>query len=198
MHRITPAHAGNTTCFEISCDIKQDHPRPRGEHSFFPLPKFSKIGSPPPTRGTLSGNKLSTFSRRITPAHAGNTLFNLFFLLRRQDHPRPRGEHNKHGQREQHPVGSPPPTRGTPSVRVLGYCRRRITPAHAGNTRTLTHMSIPLQDHPRPRGEHMVFKTHVVTSSGSPPPTRGTLRFPSPLQLHNRITPAHAGNTTGE
>ncbi len=131
-------------------------------------------GSPPPMRGTHGSrlNKSPTF--RITPAHAGNTIFVYFNCRFPQDHPRPCGEHSavktpSHGIPGSPPpmrgtlsslsgckliIGSPPPMRGTPEIRsdkreILG-----ITPAHAGNTRNYRLMSRRFEDHPRPCGEH--------------------------------------------
>ena len=71
--RITPAYAGNT-CGCASIQAKQrDHPRIRGEHSFLLLNCFVLPGSPPHTRGTLSGLYIMLLTARITPAYAGNT-----------------------------------------------------------------------------------------------------------------------------
>ena len=70
---ITPAYAGNTVMFPKPSIFASDHPRLRGEH--FPvLVKYgTKVGSPPPTRGTPSVTLDPVQYNRITPAYAGNT-----------------------------------------------------------------------------------------------------------------------------
>ena len=76
--------------------------------------------------------------------------------------------------------------------------RRGITPAHAGNTVSVSGRSGDLQDHPRACGEHS--SCHPAKSPvklGSPPRMRGT-RSPCRAAVATcRITPAHAGNTSG-
>ena len=71
--RITPAYAGNTGGLHLLYSVHRDHPRLRGEHlSETDTPLFC-VGSPPPTRGTLSAQWLRDRKRGITPAYAGNT-----------------------------------------------------------------------------------------------------------------------------
>ena len=50
-----------------------DHPRLRGEHNITNSQNNVIWGSPPPTRGTLSGAKRIKGKSGITPAYAGNT-----------------------------------------------------------------------------------------------------------------------------
>ena len=52
----------------------QDHPRPCGEHKSSFIVSSPLLGSPPPMRGTPSLFHAGTYPKRITPAHAGNTL----------------------------------------------------------------------------------------------------------------------------
>ena len=51
------------------------------------------MGSPPPTRGTLTTNTLGAVALGITPAYAGNTKMNGYTIMAEKDHPRLRGEH---------------------------------------------------------------------------------------------------------
>ena len=91
--------------------------------------------------------------------------------------------------------GSLPPMRGTRKAVVKSVPVVRITPAYAGNTILLSCDTWLCEDHPRLRGEHLIFLLTVDSDVGSPPPTRGT---PFLLFLHffiDRITPAYAGNT---
>ena len=92
-------------------------------------------------------------------------------------------------------MGSPPLTRGTQkrSERMTLYLR--ITPAYAGNTKSISAASSVRRDHPRLRGEHREFPASVAVSLGSPPLTRGTLLLPAARMGDFGITPAYAGNT---
>ena len=91
---ITPAHAGNTPGNIPVAVALGDHPRTRGEHFVLVSDQKFTAGSPPHTRGTLSGSVPGPLVKGITPAHAGNTiLVNCSSGLCR-DHPRTRGEHN--------------------------------------------------------------------------------------------------------
>ena len=51
---ITPAYAGNTLLQSLSFLSLRDHPRLRGEHKAGIEEEKNNLGSPPPTRGTLS------------------------------------------------------------------------------------------------------------------------------------------------
>ena len=134
-----------------------------------------KPGSPPPTRGTLCCRVSYWFWQGITPAYAGNTPCTTFNAFGFRDHPRLRGEHVLCMSLIVMSMGSPPPTRGTPSKRDERSKSYRITPAYAGNT-TLRYKSQRSDwDHPRLRGEHSVDERLYGSKSG--------------------ITPAYAGNT---
>ena len=54
-------------------------------------------------------------------------------------------------------LGSPPPTRGTPTDELLNNPDLRITPAYAGNTYKLASRGQLSEDHPRLRGEHYII-----------------------------------------
>ena len=90
---ITPAYAGNTLSKRLRSYLIGDHPRLRGEHSFSDLAVLTgvdhprlrgehnisllhtrvRLGSPPPTRGTLLIVESLPMRPGITPAYAGNT-----------------------------------------------------------------------------------------------------------------------------
>ena len=112
--RITPAYAGNTVSTGYLQILIQDHPRLRGEHSPTQVKAVKCIGSPPPTRGTLTKGTLLVFVARITPAYAGNTIQRYIQPGGNRDHPRLRGEHSSNLSVNKALAGSPPPTRGTP------------------------------------------------------------------------------------
>ena len=132
--RITPAHAGNTTVMDVCQVAGKDHPRTCGEHPRRGTGGHGLEGSPPHMRVTPSACSPPGEYQRITPAHAGNTMFDRRLPLHRQ--------------------GSPPHMRGTPPVPIINITVIRITPAHAGNTFYLIDVISGIQDHPRTCGEH--------------------------------------------
>ena len=77
-----------------------------------------------------------------------------------------------------------------------GQCpRRRIIPAHAGNSSESLEPLCELPDHPRACGELSRFAHATISIIGSSPRMRGT--HGSIPRLHSlvRIIPAHAGNS---
>ncbi len=213
--RITPAYAGNTIHTAIHHLTYQDHPRLRGEHTTQTVILHTRVGSPPPTRGTRQINNYVQLTHRITPAYAGNTSESASTDGRTQDHPRLRGEHLFKSTTSKTTPGSPPPTRGTRVFLQVRQAVYRITPAYAGNTMESIPYRQHSQDHPRLRGEHLLRHAQRTLQAGSPPPTRGTpfpqqtttFKFGSPpptrgtllpvllLPSASGITPAYAGNT---
>ncbi len=85
-------------------------------------------------RGTLDMEVEEIKQLRITPAHAGNTLFPVLNRSIAKDHPRTCGEHSVDSFSVERSSGSPPHMRET-HIPLVGRPRLcRITPAHAGNT----------------------------------------------------------------
>ena len=85
--------------------------------------------------------------------------------------------------------------RGTP---YDGHCtrpKRRIIPAHAGNTGVAFLCDVPCGDHPRACGEHSPFFGCQFSVSGSSPRMRGTQYASATKVSYMGIIPAHAGNT---
>ena len=152
-------------------------------------------GSSPPTRGTRPCPPDIIRRFRFIPAHAGNTVRPCANNCSCSVHPRPRGEHMIQNGNWEWDYGSSPPTRGTPYPLAISLFRSRFIPAHAGNTVVRPHRPFRDSVHPRPRGEHKSYRGLRIWSSGSSPPTRGTL--PPILRAYARIRfiPAHAGNT---
>ena len=192
---ITPAHAGNTPVRSRYPKIRRDHPRTRGEYSFSRLPGQSSRGSPPHTRGILFFSSFFGPSPGITPAHAGNTGNLQPFQYFRMDHPRTRGEYFENSSTQSFQKGSPPHTRGILYVSVGGVVVAGITPAHAGNTSCMRGRERYRRDHPRTRGEYVLFICVEFNVQGSPPHTRGIPSFSCSGTWFCGITPAHAGNT---
>ena len=73
-HRITPAHAGNSLLRHNKRAWCKDHPRTCGEQLACVFFFFFAIGSPPHMRGTEIKALLVQNQKRITPAHAGNSI----------------------------------------------------------------------------------------------------------------------------
>nr|DAX53285.1 MAG TPA: hypothetical protein [Caudoviricetes sp.] len=87
--------------------------------------------------------------------------------------------------------------RGKPSDSWLRCSSPRITPAHAGKTSFIISTRSVLTDHPRACGENSIRSTQKNSRNGSPPRMRGKLAGLSAALTKSRITPAHAGKTTG-
>ena len=73
--RITPAHAGKRGLVKYVPFGKEDHPRTCGEKSSAARRQRGPVGSPPHMRGKAIGMPGSGVLSRITPAHAGKSLW---------------------------------------------------------------------------------------------------------------------------
>ena len=86
--RIIPAHAGQTCTPRTSCDFPQDHPRACGANACMTGVIDNVDGSSPRMRGK-PGLKIGySRTRRIIPAHAGQTTHHDALLACLSDHPR--------------------------------------------------------------------------------------------------------------
>ena len=88
--------------------------------------------------------------------------------------------------------------RGTDLSAPHGLCRKRITPAHAGNSRKSNIQPARMEDHPRTCGEQRRLTAKQKLSAGSPPHMRGTVSLALRPGMRSGITPAHAGNRKKE
>ena len=192
---ITPAHAGNTEGFPKIIHANGDHPRTRGEYVQTMVLGADNKGSPPHTRGIHFVEKSRPVSLGITPAHAGNTQWNIHEDRENRDHPRTRGEYFRFSLRTSDVSGSPPHTRGILVIVHGNQMQDGITPAHAGNTRCSSSRQCCPRDHPRTRGEYLFPSGNLGNTWGSPPHTRGIPFRPTVPRAYIGITPAHAGNT---
>ena len=111
-HRFTPAHAGNTKLPIYNFQDNKVHPRSRGEYSTRRFNVFTRVGSPPLTRGIRWRRWRIPIPDGFTPAHAGNTWCSACWLQYRQVHPRSRGEYGIQSGTSKLTLGSPPLTRG--------------------------------------------------------------------------------------
>ena len=193
--RITPAYAGKSQGFGVSLLLMRDHPRLRGEKRLFRRLWGIHLGSPPLTRGKEKQKNTSFPLDRITPAYAGKSPRFGCRTASARDHPRLRGE-KQAGDADQHrKEGSPPLTRGKVCRRYQNAARRGITPAYAGKrSGRQLHMS-QTEDHPRLRGEKILWMSRCLPKKGSPPLTRGKV-LPVWIKFRfRRITPAYAGKS---
>ena len=153
----------------------QVHPRSRGEYLNHHVLSSSILGSPPLTRGILSGGGIYRTPFRFTPAHAGNTDKKLKSVSIYWVHPRSRGEYIPLRLTQSAVVGSPPLTRGIQAGDQKGDEWARV--------------------HPRSRGEYSLLVDPEYCARGSPPLTRGIPLCGFCGRSCHRFTPAHAGNT---
>ena len=174
-----------------------DHPRVGGEHRCSTDSWIADSGSSPRGRGTQVRRSGICQVTWIIPAWAGNTEHGWRLWLKASDHPRVGGEHCGRHFPAPFAIGSSPRGRGTLWVVSGGHHERRIIPAWAGNTVSLTSRSrnrsdhprvggehairsekcsspVQLPDHPRVGGEHEKMKLTVSASDGSSPRGRGT------------------------
>ena len=93
-------------------------------------------------------------------------------------------------------TGSSPHTRGALSSYPTRELPRRIIPAYAGSTPAIGPLLREGADHPRIRGEHVVFANQVAKTKGSSPHTRGALVFTGGHPPDEWIIPAYAGSTS--
>ena len=191
--RITPAHAGKSTPPRRTLIPPEDHPRPCGEKYDAVNAVPSDIGSPPPMRGKALIPIEEPLAQRITPAHAGKSLYIAWGTRQITDHPRPCGEKLRVPHAMKNSNGSPPPMRGKVENITFAMTDARITPAHAGKSPHLPGIPSPPQDHPRPCGEKLYHIRIMLYSAGSPPPMRGKELEGGASRPCIRITPAHAG-----
>ena len=132
---ITPAHAGKSQSRFFRFRSLRDHPRTCGEkYSCSFLIALSR-GSPPHMRGKAFLMPSAKIFIRITPAHAGKSLFPSPFGIQSEDHPRTCGEKSIHFDEIERELGSPPHMRGKACFETSCKGPKRVTPAHAGKRR---------------------------------------------------------------
>ena len=152
-------------------------------------------GSSPRVRGTRRSMASLPFAVGIIPACAGNTCSPLARLCLGWDHPRVCGEHPLCSIAWHPQAGSSPRVRGTLRSMRSWFCRSRIIPACAGNTRRAARATASSRDHPRVCGEHAPYAVEQNQGEGSSPRVRGTPSLPGWRARLPGIIPACAGNT---
>ena len=146
-------------------------------------------------RGTPEQKQSRSPPDGIIPAYAGNTVPWRSRASRIRDHPRVCGEHHWKSSGQYQGKGSSPRMRGTRSRPADRVPVPGIIPAYAGNTCGVHSSLVPLGDHPRVCGEHMIPVLNTSPNPGSSPRMRGTHQYaPVHISTHG-IIPAYAGNT---
>ena len=132
--RIIPAHAGQTSVMESSSSPSADHPRACGANSWHCLHRPRPNGSSPRMRGKRIVENRVRKSRRIIPAHAGQTGTRATHSHAPSDHPRACGANFMVFFTNCSYSGSSPRMRGKLHRSHLRTDVPRIIPAHAGQT----------------------------------------------------------------
>ena len=132
--RIIPAHAGQTVLRWWTRPVIRDHPRTCGANTSSPTGAKRTAGSSPHMRGKRHEFQPHLTIRRIIPAHAGQTTGHLCLSTGLTDHPRTCGANVLMPLADVRLRGSSPHMRGKPRTVLRAQMRRRIIPAHAGQT----------------------------------------------------------------
>ena len=194
--RLIPAHAGKTLRALTHVQLREAHPRSRGENIRSPYLTADAAGSSPLTRGKPGARISGRSPVRLIPAHAGKTWSRRRRHRDIRAHPRSRGENFAALMRITALPGSSPLTRGKPTWRARVDLARRLIPAHAGKTSLSRLTPSRRWAHPRSRGENFGLVALSFADDGSSPLTRGK---PDPWASQRSwigLIPAHAGKTS--
>ena len=193
--RIIPAHAGQTTSRSRSRCPRSDHPRACGANPVLGDFRGRDDGSSPRMRGKRTEEWGRHRSRRIIPAHAGQTTSGLPGSVTSSDHPRACGANTGFIVFEGGVSGSSPRMRGKRPSSAPRRTRSRIIPAHAGQTSWAVSVRYAFADHPRACGANLPEAYLVRDVLGSSPRMRGKRHGDRAQPRTLRIIPAHAGQT---
>ena len=152
-------------------------------------------GSSPRVRGLQVWVGRADELRGIIPARAGFTPAPLAQADGIVDHPRACGVYSSRAARAASAAGSSPRVRGLLVAGREGGVSRRIIPARAGFTNTVSPRSATTPDHPRACGVYGDAPQDPTVEAGSSPRVRGLLGESRKINLKPRIIPARAGFT---
>ena len=193
--RIIPAHAGQTTISKKLRSEITDHPRACGANGCVSFLRHFRFGSSPRMRGKRQTRMHMASRPRIIPAHAGQTRLGVMSVGDGTDHPRACGANLLLRISFTPAFGSSPRMRGKPLGSGQRSQRRRIIPAHAGQTYVTSDGNNNGPDHPRACGANSLPMTFIIDRNGSSPRMRGKLGHVHDRAGEARIIPAHAGQT---
>ena len=192
---LIPAGAGRTVGTQTDIFAPRAHPRWRGEDPGLTRSSISSTGSSPLARGGLLSGSLWTLLVGLIPAGAGRTWLCLYEPRKSTAHPRWRGEDPPTCKCAGGRGGSSPLARGGRADRHRGAPRRRLIPAGAGRTGTVSFPGSSSWAHPRWRGEDAATIIAVLAALGSSPLARGGRPRGRPAGVTRRLIPAGAGRT---
>ena len=190
-----PARAGFTSATNGCAVRTRDHPRSRGVYETALAEILEHQGSSPLARGLRDPKTKRDEPTRIIPARAGFTSGRSPAGPTGPDHPRSRGVYASGWVARTSYPGSSPLARGLPRPPRPGRARRRIIPARAGFTRSLSPAARGPRDHPRSRGVYTATGIPSRCGRGSSPLARGLRRAESARPASPGIIPARAGFT---
>ena len=193
--RIIPAHAGQTIALRYPQTTCPDHPRACGANYDLQADPKGNAGSSPRMRGKRGRERHGRWCHRIIPAHAGQTRHHQTCRRPRPDHPRACGANKRSVDLQGSGVGSSPRMRGKHDVSKGARQRRRIIPAHAGQTHRMQRGFMAGPDHPRACGANVHTAYQLRFPAGSSPRMRGKRLHDRCHRQRGRIIPAHAGQT---
>ena len=133
--------------------------------------------------------------RGIIPARAGFTSRSRTTSSSVRDHPRSRGVYCRPRRWRPLSTGSSPLARGLRSAPEMILGVRRIIPARAGFTYSLSSCVRRIADHPRSRGVYRTARTRSPSGRGSSPLARGLQPPARGFGAAPGIIPARAGFT---
>ncbi len=146
-------------------------------------------------RGKRRFSRSTRRDGRIIPAHAGQTGSDRGGTIQNQDHPRACGANSCSVIVYHLCCGSSPRMRGKLGQFQHHHVKKRIIPAHAGQTAPMRAHCPLWSDHPRACGANPACVARNRPIRGSSPRMRGKrLRLKHVVGLV-RIIPAHAGQT---
>ena len=170
---IIPARAGFTGFLSCGALGPGDHPRSRGVYAAKMRRLSPESGSSPLARGLPERSLDETCEARIIPARAGFTQDVQKSASSPQDHPRSRGVYSGRAEVGIFTAGSSPLARGLRLPGEIAAQVRRIIPARAGFTVTMSPGLAAPGDHPRSRGVYMGRTGRISHEIGSSPLARG-------------------------
>ncbi len=193
--RIIPAHAGQTPAMPHRAGPSPDHPRACGANFSNVGNASTRVGSSPRMRGKRALFQILQGQPRIIPAHAGQTAIPRRAWDSCSDHPRACGANVYVQVAPSGKDGSSPRMRGKQRLVDGDLVHLRIIPAHAGQTHGRWKAPSATTDHPRACGANPASDPWSSDPSGSSPRMRGKPAPDGSSHQHDRIIPAHAGQT---
>ena len=146
-------------------------------------------------RGKRIPDRIRRLSYRLIPACAGKTDRRRLLALPLSAHPRVCGENHCSRYPAQRTAGSSPRVRGKLSSSASAVASRRLIPACAGKTGSISVRTAVPRAHPRVCGENFLSIVLSCRLRGSSPRVRGKPRYDTHHMYRLGLIPACAGKT---